>query len=366
MKNYWKQSLLVIMVVALLVFFPMFVCFGETVKIDHYWDNGETTVVHASSGDTVEVVIFNTCSEDFNYDVVGVKLREGDSITPVVRRGSPPPPNPNYQISNYITDKGACSQQVDPKLLIRYSPEYGIYKLTAKSKPGATMHLILVPKEKNKSFTEDDLNAEWKLKEDSLCPMDPATKQRDATCCQDERIKIIESKLKLVLPPQLSFDIQFIETAWRYDFAGAFTVSGLHDKKYAIDSSSKIIRAKDEESDASLGLAAFIHTYHDSLCNRGGFCYVPLSFGIGINDDSKVNYYAGMSLRFGQKAFLTVGANFGSVKTLPNGLSEGSTADANTLNNQKDRIGVAPFVSFSYTFLGSGQAAFNTKLAEKK
>jgi len=324
--------------------------YAETEKIDHYGDNGKTTVVHASAGDVVDVEIINTCSEQFDYEVVGVPLREASK--------------PGYNLSDYAAQMGACIQTLNPKLRIIYSPEFGIYRVKAKIKPGLTPSKILISKDKGQPFTNRILEEEWEKIKDTC--KDAAGNITDQ-CAHDKREAIIKENVSVSAVPlqELMFDIQFIEQKWRYDFAGGFTVSGLHDEKFAIDSAGKVAQAKNEESKVSLGLAAMIHTYHDGLCGNG-VCWVPLSFGLGINDDSKVNYFAGTSARLGPKAFLTVGANFGTVKTLPNGLKVGDTADANTLNNQKDKVDVALFVSFSYTFLGNSDATFNSKLAEKK
>jgi hypothetical protein len=140
---------------------------------------------------------------------------------------------------------------------------------------------------------------------------------------------------------------------WDIAMAGAFTVSGLRDHVYSlqtrtVDGKSEQYVAEDtsKEDRSRLGTGAFIHVYHSALPWLGG------TFGLGINDASRTTYFAGPSIRFGDKAALSFGVAAGSVNRLPGGISVGKTVtDGNVLSNLGNRINYNYFVAFSFSFL---------------
>lgn len=150
----------------------------------------------------------------------------------------------------------------------------------------------------------------------------------------------------------------FVDTDdWNYEVAGAFTVSGLQDPIWSLQSqgggSYKIVgfvdTATDKKSDpVRLGVASFITAYHSAYPHLG------ITFGIGIDEGKRPTYYPGLTLRMGKAAGLTGGVALGAVRRLPNSLSEGATVtDVNALSDLPTRTAVSWFFGFSYSFLGS-------------
>lgn len=137
---------------------------------------------------------------------------------------------------------------------------------------------------------------------------------------------------------------------WNVEFAGAFSVSGLTNPRYAV-ADSVVARDEDAEDAVALGVAAFIHTSHTRVPWLAG------TFGLGINQSASATYYLGGTFPAGPAAF-TVGGVFGSVERLPTGVSEGSRiSDPNVLNDLPTKTEGSWFVALSYTFLGN-RAAF--------
>jgi hypothetical protein len=140
---------------------------------------------------------------------------------------------------------------------------------------------------------------------------------------------------------------------WELAFGGGFTFSTLRNEVYAVRDTGAgaqvVVRDQDKEDSVSLGLAAMTDLYHSRLPQ------VALSFGLGIREDNKAQYFLGGGIRFGKRATLHAGLTIGSIATLPAGVREGDAiADVNLLNNLGQRTEVRPFVAISYSFLGSG------------
>ncbi len=108
------------------------------------------------------------------------------------------------------------------------------------------------------------------------------------------------------------------------------------------------VRDRDAEDDQALGFAGFIHMNHRRWKN-----WAPLSFGLGIGEESKLSFFLGTSWELYDKAYLTGGWNWASVDRLPSGqqLNQPLT-DPNALSNLDSRIDSDFFIAVSYTFLG--------------
>jgi hypothetical protein len=143
------------------------------------------------------------------------------------------------------------------------------------------------------------------------------------------------------------------DLTWNAAFAGGFTISQLTNPVFEAHAASPgaqatISRNRDKESSARLGLAAFVHLYSERL----GTLWCPLTFGLGIKEESRTDYYVGTGVRLGDKGFVTVGANWGPVSRLPDGVVVGDTpTSANTLSNLPTRTSVKAFLGISYTFI---------------
>lgn len=144
---------------------------------------------------------------------------------------------------------------------------------------------------------------------------------------------------------------------WSTIFSGGIGFSSLTSEKYSLSAdaagtSFTVVRNKSSEDKANAIAAAFVTVTNEKWVTKGGTRWGP-SFGVGTNTGSKIQYFPGFSILFGQYV-LTFGANIGSVDTLPSGLKEGSTTkEANALNTSGTKTGVGGFISISLSFLGS-------------
>lgn len=162
-------------------------------------------------------------------------------------------------------------------------------------------------------------------------------------------------------------------------FGGGFTVNGLVDPSYVLraqpstTSSSpsggtaaatqyKITEQGDREDKVGHSVVSFVHLTHTRL--KTGPVNYGLSFGLGLEPDRTGDYYPGLSLLFGDRAALTIGAIVGNVATLPAGRQiDDIVTDANTLANLGHRRTGSWFVGLSYRFLGNGQTDFKKPFA---
>jgi hypothetical protein len=141
------------------------------------------------------------------------------------------------------------------------------------------------------------------------------------------------------------------QTAWDLALTGGFVASGLADPIWALGTvtgqpTRVVVRATDRENSVNLGVAMFAQVYHDR------FAWVaPLSFGVGIREDSRATFYFGSALRFGPHASFTAGVAVGSIAALPAGVVEGRpVTDTNVLSNLVTRTAHSWFAGVTYTF----------------
>ncbi|HEX6096276.1 MAG TPA: hypothetical protein VF432_08135 [Thermoanaerobaculia bacterium] len=196
----------------------------------------------------------------------------------------------------------------------------------------------------------------------------------DADCGQGG-----ERKTGGALPP---WQVRVTTDGWDIFFSGAFTADKLTDPVFALVSEDRdldltdtdttktkgfVVRQSEEDDEFRLAAAAMTHVLHSNpdRFNFGDINWVPLSFGLGISDNSQARYYLGTGIRFGQKFFLTAGAAVGPVKRLPATLSldandkRNFTTDANALSSLQTRNESAFFVGISYSFAGVGPSNFS-------
>lgn len=139
--------------------------------------------------------------------------------------------------------------------------------------------------------------------------------------------------------------------SWDLALTGGFVANGLIDPKWALGTvtgqpTRVVVRTTDQESSVSLGLAMFAQVYHERYS-----WIAPLSFGLGIREDSRATLYFGSALRFGPHASFTGGIAIGSVSALPAGVVEGRpVADTNVLSNLVTRTTHSWFAGVTYTF----------------
>lgn len=141
------------------------------------------------------------------------------------------------------------------------------------------------------------------------------------------------------------------EANWDLSFTGAFTISGLTNPVYGFKTdpdgqTKRVIEDQAKQDSASLGIAAFVHVFHQS------HPWVAPVFGLGIRADSKTEYFLGGAIRMNDKAAINAGVVFGPVNRLPAGVNPGDVVtDDNLLTSPATRTGTSFFVAFSDPFL---------------
>jgi hypothetical protein len=141
-------------------------------------------------------------------------------------------------------------------------------------------------------------------------------------------------------------------SGWDMALTGGFIVSGLTDPVWALGTvtgqpTRVVVRQTARESAVNLGVAMFAQVFHD----RWPWA-APLSFGVGIREDSRATFYMGSALRFGTHASFTAGVALGSVAALPAGVIEGRpVTDTNVLSNLVTRTTHSWFAGATYTFV---------------
>lgn len=207
------------------------------------------------------------------------------------------------------------------------------------------------------------MNAAAKLALDA-CDKNPAGALEK---CRDKAIRDVLDKeagegSQIVLLRDIDIMIATPASPIEVEFASAFTASFLVDPVYEVRrddptsaSDAFRIRENNEARDrASLGAAAMVH-----VSPRFTKRHASLSFGLGVNNANRVDYYFGVSWRIHGQAFLTTGLDIGQISRLPNGIRAGdAVADANVLTALPKRTTGKLFVAISYTFLGSAKSAF--------
>jgi hypothetical protein len=139
---------------------------------------------------------------------------------------------------------------------------------------------------------------------------------------------------------------------WDLSFSGAFTLSSLSNPMYYLrahpdDATKKQVQEDTGKSDAvNLGIGAFVHLFHQRHPWAAG------TFGLGIREGNKMEYFLGGGLRASDKATINAGIVFGPVNRLPNGVdTTRPVSDDNVLNDLPTRIARGFFVGISYSFI---------------
>ncbi len=283
-KNPWMPALMILLGLWLGLEAPL-AAQGDsgTITFDHLGTNASRTYdLQLAAGDTIAVNIKNTDPNQFDYRIAGIEI------------SVPPQPAP------------AAAGDTDLKdvpLEEKYDPKYGAYLVEIARKDGAGGQVTVGGQ----------------------------TKQLNS----------------------VTLVIKIKQLTWNLEFAGAFTGTNLADPVFSLQTEMSdgeerqiVISEPDKEDEATLGLGAFIHVYHQRRPAFAG------TFGIGIQSDSDASYYLGGTWRLSHKAALTAGAVWSSVDRLPAGVRlGGEVSDANTLSNLGSKIEQGWFVGVSYTFL---------------
>ena len=125
-------------------------------------------------------------------------------------------------------------------------------------------------------------------------------------------------------------------------------VSGHTPPVYTVDE-GVITRVRSAEDDARLAFAGLVTLYH-----TGTLPWLGASFGMGLDSDARLRYYAGPAFRFGGKGVVSAGVALGPIARLPAGLQEGDRwVDINTVQVES-RIATSWYVAFSYAVWDGG------------
>ena len=118
---------------------------------------------------------------------------------------------------------------------------------------------------------------------------------------------------------------------WEQSVAGGFIGSGHKDPQFSTytrqvgNQTMTFVEEEpaDRENDARLGLASFIHLYHEGAEHWAAgslvrnFLPTGFSFGLGIGEQNRTTYAVGPSWRFGDKGILSAGYSWAPVDTPP-------------------------------------------------
>jgi len=317
----------------------------DPIRFDHFGAGDRVATVAVDPGSYIEVQITQTCRSHFAYSFRGATKQTDEA-----GRRSAGAAQPEFD----------CLAIDSESLRIPHESKYGGYIVEVEGKeskgvkaflPNAqTLALLLAPESASKTLAD--------LRDDSVTEL-----------AKKGELKELPARLALVI----SVESKTVD----FTFAGGFSVSELTDRRYAVarkevggEGLDFAVRDRDAEDDYKLGLTAMVHGRHVRW-----WPWLAASFGLGVGSSSEVSYFVGPSLRLGDQGFLTIGYQFGPAKRLPNGVREtdlGSPdpdralADPNVLNDLPTKTEGALFVSFSYSFLGSGLDAFKKPFAPAK
>ena len=143
---------------------------------------------------------------------------------------------------------------------------------------------------------------------------------------------------------------------WGVSVMGGFTVSTVTNKVFASrpeNAKFVVVREKDKEDAATLGLASFIVAHHTK---QPAWLPSP-AFGLGLHSDSKVTYHLGGAYRFGDKGAVSFGLTLGPSARLPDGVQLNVPLDAApSLSTLPTRTSPGAFVGMSYTLIDTREA----------
>lgn len=165
---------------------------------------------------------------------------------------------------------------------------------------------------------------------------------------------------------------------WDLSFSGGFTLSSLSSPQYYLrphpsDAAKKQVQQDpDKEDDANLGIATYVHVFHQRMPWLAG------TFGLGIRDQNRTEYFLGGGVRLSDKATVNAGVVYGSVSRLKNGVNlVDPVSDDNVLNDLPTRTKRGFFIGVSYSFIdvrgklqqpfagAAGETPADTKVATK-
>jgi hypothetical protein len=91
-----------------------------------------------------------------------------------------------------------------------------------------------------------------------------------------------------------SFIVAVRQQTWNLSFSGGFTISNLTNPVYSVKTegdTKTVVRNEDQEDNRRLGVASFVHVFHDKI--QWKQVWPTMAFGLGINNDNRVEYLVG-------------------------------------------------------------------------
>ena len=263
---------------------------NPAIKFDHARGQDRSYTRYFDDGELFSIRIDNTCEIAFSYEVRGILIEEPDSITQAdaVQKHS----------RGMLTDLPSLK----PKTLdVRHDQSYG----------GYIVNMV-------------------KLVESPLC----------------QESSELESRTLMIHTPRRN---------WNVAFSGGFVVSGLTNPVYALrphptePGKSQIVEDPGKRDTASLGIATFVHMYHERRPRFG------IMFGLGLQESDQTEYYIGGGLRLSDRATINLGLSLGPVSRLPGGIDiMEPIADNNILTNLPTRVQESWFFGISFSFINVG------------
>lgn len=358
---------------------------GNEITIDHMEesraDRGYQEVrLQVEEGESIEFRIANTCEEEFDYQfprIAQVDRIDADSESSgddKGRSGSPPP-----------TESASCSESLD---INRLENDLLTELQEAKGRPvhscrlsttRATMNHIGgydyqvnitrrpdVSDEERRTFSfvkAEDVEEviESLLDDEESCQslLAQMNNENDEGSLGD----ILSSELleELTVHTLMPLSVRVLtpqsERGWEPAFSGGLVGSTIVDRRYGIqdDGGGAVIRrTPGREDEISTGAVAFVHARYTPPSRPSWYHNIAPSLGVGLRGSSP-DIYLGVSYRFGEVAYLSLGLASGDAEILPAGERVGEAPSGpNALSNMPTSREMGGFISLSFELFGEG------------
>jgi hypothetical protein len=332
------------------------VCQGETPKavFDHSTNEAGIQSVNADPGDTIAVVINNTCTDLFAYAATEL------------RTVKPPAPEAAVEAPAAAVlctaPKGGLKPETFFKTHVCTGSSQDVFVIHDSKNGGYLVSIQRRPSDDRE--TDAYALADTKTYNSALQKFTAAAAGQSCSATLTTVMQAVGGKKlqdtteTVVVGPRANY----------VEYAGGVTVSNLVDPKFALGPNPSgvasdpqvIIEDRSAEDRKKLGFAGFLHVHNPNCSKWAWLCdHTAASLGLGISSGSNVSIFLGGSYRLSGQWFATLGYNWGAVDRLPNGERLGHPpTTSNALSNLGSRTSGAIFFSLSYAFLNPGTDFF--------
>lgn len=358
---------------------------GNEITIDHKGESEDgrgyqEVRLQVEEGESIEFHIENTCEKEFDYQfpriaqIYGAGAGSESSGDNKGRFGSLPP-----------AESGSCSESLDIDRVVhqlfteleevegrrvdscRLSTTHATmnhiegydYQVNIRRAPGASdtegQTFAFVKEEDVKEVIESLLDNE----ESCQSLLAQMNNEDDEGSPGDILFSELLEELTVHTLMPLSVRVLTPEPShgWEPAFSGGLIGSSIADKRYGIqneDGGPVIRRTPGREDEISTGAVAFIHARYTSPSRPSWYHNITPSLGVGLRGSSP-DIYLGVSYRFGEVAYLSLGLASGDAETLPAGERVGEAPSGpNALSNMPTSREMGGFISLSFELFGGG------------